>query len=195
MNIDKLIIGLGNPGKQYSETRHNIGYMVANALISKYKGGYNINNVANFSMVKINNQNILVALPLTYMNCSGKAAVYFLDEYKIATSDMLIILDEYNFPVNKIHIKKVTSNGGHNGIASILSETEADDFYILRCGIDRNFGTNELSDYVLSPFSVDEQEAVEAMIDNTVKAVEFYINNKTAKALSYINSKKYLSEL
>jgi len=193
--IDKMIIGLGNPGEKYSDTRHNIGYMIVDKLVQKYKKKYkNKFCIANYSMISIAGQNILFVLPITYMNCSGEAAYYFLKKYKIASSNMLVILDEYNFSIGKIHIKKVSSDGGHNGLASIIANTETLDFHILRCGIDKKFNAGELVDYVLSPFNEDEKNEVDFMINNAVKAIEFYIENEIGKCLSYINSKKYLEE-
>jgi len=195
IKIDKIIIGLGNPGEKYFNTRHNIGQMVADKLVQKYNGKYKHKlGIANYSILSIAGQNILIVLPITYMNCSGAAAYYFTKKYKIENKDMLIVLDEYNFPIGKIHIKKVSSDGGHNGLASIISDTETLDFYILRCGIDKNFGAGELVDYVLASFDESEKDDVNIMIGNGVKAIEFYIENDIGKSLSYINSTKYLEE-
>jgi len=191
--VDKLIIGLGNPGTKYANSRHNIGYDIAINIIKKYNGCYQSKlNIVNYSIINIKEKNVLIALPQTYMNHSGIAAQYLLDKYNIESANMLVILDEYNFPLNKIHIKKVKSDGGHNGLSSILEITDANDFYILRCGIDKDFGSGEMANYVLSKFKKEDQYGVDLMINNVILAIEFYIENEIGKSLSYINSGKYL---
>ena len=119
------------------------------------------------------------------------AVSYFLYKYKIHPKDMLVIADEYNFPVGKVHLKKVKSDGGHNGVASILRMIKSNEFYLLRCGIDQNFGMNELSDYVLSPFKTDEIQERDAMISRAVAGIKIFLNEEPAKAMSIINSSDF----
>jgi len=195
--IDKLIVGLGNPGRKYMNTRHNIGYRVAYNYVLKYNFAFKTElNIAEYSIITIKTKeiekNILVVLPLTYMNKSGIAVNHFITKYNIPTEDMLIVLDEYNFPLTKIHIKKVSSYGGHNGLNSIMTATNDKKFHILRCGIGNNFAPGELADYVLSKFDTEEKENVKETIKNAGTAIDFYINNEIGKTLSYINSGEYL---
>jgi len=196
ISIDKIIIGLGNPGDKYRTTRHNIGYMVATALIEKFNGKIeNISRVANYSIIDINSKKTLVVLPLTFMNRSGIAAKYFLEKYKLSPKDLLIIVDEYNFSLGKIHLKSAGSDGGHNGIFSIINELDTVEFFRLRCGIDKKFGQNELVDYVLSDFNENEKDTVNEMIENSVKAIDFFIKtDNEGKAMSMINSGKFLED-
>lgn len=188
----KIIIGLGNYGNEYLRTRHNIGYMVAAALIEKHNGKIEkISGIANYSIVEIAGKKILIALPLTYMNRSGIAAKRLLAEYSLLPSDLLIVVDEYNFPLGKIHLKSGGSDGGHNGVFSIIDELTSKEFFRLRCGISRNFAANELIDYVLSDFNVDEIDVVDTMVAHSVKAVEYFIEeDNKGKAMSMINSGK-----
>lgn len=193
--IHKIVIGLGNPGVEYKDMRHNIGYSIAKKLTEKYNGKIEkIPRIANYSIIEINNKKILIVLPLTYMNKSGLAAKKFLDKYQVVPENLLIVVDEYNFPLGKIHVKASGGNGGHNGVESIIEELETTEFYRLRCGIDKNFGANELSDYVLSAFEANELVTVNEMIENSVLAIEFFIDNDAGKAMSYINSGKYLEQ-
>ena len=187
---NKIVVGLGNYGSEYFHTRHNIGYMVATALIEKYNGKIEKKSgIANYSIIGIAGQKILVVLPLTYMNRSGIAAKRFLEEYSLLSKDLLIVVDEYNFPLGKIHLKSGGGGGGHNGISSIITEIDSREFFRLRCGISRNFTENELVDYVLSAFNANEIDTVNTMIANSIKAIEFFIEADNAgKAMSMINS-------
>ena len=189
--IDYIIIGLGNPGDKYKNTRHNIGWMCAEALIKKYHGEVKkISQLSYYSHIKIQNENILVAIPITYMNNTGLAVKYFHDNFNILTENIIIIVDEYNFPVGKLHIKSGGGDGGHNGVASIIEETGSSDFYRLRCGIGKNFESGELVNYVLSDFSSEEITAVETMIGNSILAMEYFVTNNKSRAMSMINSTK-----
>jgi len=194
--INKIIIGLGNHGSEYLRTRHNIGYMVATALIEKYNGKIEtILRVADYSIIEIFGQKILVILPLTYMNRSGVAAKYFLEKYLLLPKDLLIIVDEYNFPLGKIHLKASGSDGGHNGIFSIIEALDTVEFFRLRCGIDKNFGQNELVDYVLSDFNENEIATVNKMLQTSICAIEYFIKtDNDVKAMSMINSGKFLED-
>ncbi len=189
--IDYIIIGLGNPGDKYKNTRHNIGWMCAEALIKKYHGEVKkISQLSYYSHIKIQNENILVAIPITYMNNTGLAVKYFHDNFNILTENIIIIVDEYNFPVGKLHIKSGGGDGGHTGVASIIEETGSSDFYRLRCGIGKNFESGELVNYVLSDFSSEEITAVETMIGNSILAMEYFVTNNKSRAMSMINSTK-----
>ncbi len=188
-NIDYFVLGLGNPGSKYKNTRHNIGWMCAESLINKYSGKIEkISQLAYYSHIKIQNKNILVAMPLTYMNNSGEAAKYFLDKFKLQIENIIIIVDEYNFPTGKIHIKSGGGDGGHNGTNSVIKELSSNNFYKLRCGIDKNFGNQELVDYVLSPFTFEELATLKIMIENSILALEYFITNNKSLSMSMINS-------
>ncbi|OGU61078.1 MAG: aminoacyl-tRNA hydrolase, partial [Ignavibacteria bacterium GWF2_33_9] len=146
-----MIVGLGNPGSNYQNNRHNVGYSVIQQMIAE-------NNLDLFEKTRHYltakytkfRKKALLVLPLTYMNLSGEAIIRVSIQYGIKPEHIIIILDEYNFPVGKIQIKSGGSDGGHNGVASVLSKLEKNTFYRLRMGIDHNFGPGELVDYVLS---------------------------------------------
>lgn len=190
-----LIVGLGNPGEKYQKTRHNIGWMVSNAIniekSTKWKLHKNLYLFSNFSMF---GKNVINAIPVTYMNNSGMAVKELLNKYKIPINNVIVIVDEYNFPVGKVHIKKCGSDGGHNGIASIIEETESNDFLKLRCGIGKDFPSGGMVDYVLSDFPETQQTDVMDMIDKAIDSIEHIIKVGFSRAMSDINSERLWKE-
>jgi len=189
MSIDWIILGLGNPGPDYAATRHNIGYRVAERFAGKHGALFApANGPWLEARLRYARQECLVALPTTYMNRSGIAARKLLAQHALPPERLIAIVDEYNFPLGRIHLKLGGSDGGHNGIASIIEELGTERFWRLRCGIGRNFGQGELVDYVLSPFNADELPTVEAMITDAVAALERIARTGIARAATEINA-------
>ncbi len=192
--IDWLIIGLGNPGEKYARTRHNIGWMVADALREQYapsqawaKGKGAWMQVS----ARIAKCNVVIALPTTYMNASGEAVERLRVLYRVPHDLILAIVDEYNFPTGKIHVKQGGSGGGHNGIGSMIEELRTDQFWRLRCGIDKKFSAGGMADYVLGEFPEDEQEQVRSMIRKSILALDLICRKGAAQAMSLVNSAKF----
>jgi PTH1 family peptidyl-tRNA hydrolase len=194
--MEWLIVGLGNPGARYAETRHNIGWMVADAFARKHTVS---KNPALFSAGKgdwhearcaVRGTDVMVILPTTYMNLSGKAADRASKLFHIPKERIVAIVDEYNFPVGRIHLKNSGSDGGHNGTASMIEELGTQAFFRLRCGIDKKFGPGELVDYVLKPFAAEEIVARDAMIDKAVTAIETLIEVGAARAMQIVNAQQ-----
>jgi len=193
---DWLVVGLGNPGAKYSGNRHNIGWMVAEALCDKNKAVLsNSSTIYNACSFYIKNQIVLTAQPTTYMNRSGEAVIKLINEFEIPSGNIIIVIDEYNFSLGKIQIKDNGSDGGHNGMADILDKIGDKNFLRLRCGISKNFGPGGLVDYVLSDFNSNEIELRNQMIKKAVKAIEHtIILNNPNRAMSEINSGKIFPE-
>lgn len=189
MSLDWVIVGLGNPGEEYAHTRHNIGFRVAEAFVAKRQSQFVVGNGPWVEAhIRYARKEILVAQPTTYMNRSGIAARQLLWQHGLSPEQLIAIVDEYNFPVGRIHLKHGGSDGGHNGIASIIAELGTDRFWRLRCGIGRNFGPGELVDYVLSPFLPEELPLVEQMIADAVIAIEQIAKVGIARAATEINA-------
>ncbi|MEN6511198.1 MAG: aminoacyl-tRNA hydrolase [Chloroherpetonaceae bacterium] len=190
-NFDYLIVGLGNPKPHYFNNRHNIGYSIVQKIIEE-KNLKTYDNSKFYTLYLEENQDhkVLFALPLTYMNESGIAIRKIIAKHKIPIEKVVVIVDEYNFPLGKIHLKQGGSDGGHNGIASIITELQNPNFIRLRCGISRNFGPGELIDYVLSDFSQEEIPFVNAMRDKAERGIYYLIENGLARASSDINASK-----
>lgn len=189
--IDFLIAGLGNPGDKYSASRHNIGWMVANALNIKYEKKWTrAGNLYLYSELKIGSKNVMNVLPLTYMNNSGKALIEITRKYDIDYNNLLVIVDEYNFPVGKIHLKRSSGSGGHNGVASVIEELNSTDFMKLRCGIGNDFPPGMMVEYVLANFPKEQIPDVIDMVKKATDAIEHIIKYGFQRAMSDINSEK-----
>jgi peptidyl-tRNA hydrolase, PTH1 family len=194
--MDWLFVGLGNPGERYAETRHNIGWMVAAAFAQKHNTAKSGTPFAkgkgawHEARCSLHGNDVLVILPTTYMNASGEAANHARALFKTPTSRIVALVDEYNFPVGRIHLKNSGSSGGHNGTASMLEKLGSPTFLRLRCGIDKHFGPGELVDYVLKPFADDELAKRDAMIQDGVRALETLIELGTARAMATVNAWK-----
>ena len=188
-NYDWLIVGLGNPGKKYALNRHNTGWMIALAFCEKFNKEFkSYSDLYYQSSFEINSKNVLVALPLTYMNNSGEAVSAICELIKIPVEKILVIVDEYNFPLGKLQLKSGGGDGGHNGIASIIEHLNSNDFFRLRCGIGKNFEAGGMSGYVLSDFEENEIEERNIMINKAVESIEALIRFDSARAMSLVNS-------
>jgi PTH1 family peptidyl-tRNA hydrolase len=186
-----MIVGLGNPGARYAETRHNIGWMVVQAFAARYQAEFQPGKGDWYeARCTLGKERLLLMLPTTYMNASGKAAAKAQQLYGVPLERIVAVVDEYNFPVGKIHLKNSGSDGGHNGMASMIQELGGAAFLRLRCGIDRNFAHGELVDYVLKPFADDEHTMRDAMIQKSVLALETLVRLGTPRAMQLINADK-----
>ena len=150
----KLIVGLGNPGKEYDKTRHNVGFMVMDRLadvlnvsidMKKFKGEY--------AKLKYQGEDVILLKPMTYMNNSGESVIQVMNYFKIDVDDLLVIYDDMDMPVGKLRLRKTGSAGGHNGIKNIIAHLNSQDFKRIRVGIDRHKYMN-VADYVLSRLSL-----------------------------------------
>ncbi|MFR3044069.1 MAG: aminoacyl-tRNA hydrolase [Thomasclavelia spiroformis] len=183
----KLIVGLGNPGKEYAGTRHNCGFMVIDRLASKLNVDVDQNKFKGlYAKVKYHGEDIILLKPLTYMNLSGESVNAVMNFFKIDKDDLLVIYDDLDMPVGKLRLRKTGSAGGHNGIKNIIAHLNSQDFKRIRVGIDRHKYMN-VADYVLSRFSKVESEAIEQGIENAANAVLDYLDNDFNHAMNYYN--------
>lgn len=184
-----LIVGLGNPGSKYAGNRHNIGWMAAEAFCKKHKGEIAESSSIYYSAeVKYARQQVLAVFPTTYMNRSGEAVKKIANKFSIPPNNIIVLVDEYNFPLGKVHLKNSGSDGGHNGIANIIEEMNTPNFIRLRLGIDKKFGMGELVDYVLSDFASDEKEVLDLTINKAIDSIECVLKSGLQRAMSQINS-------
>jgi len=193
--IDLLILGLGNPGERYSNTRHNIGFMLADAIANDRGVDFEADKCdAYFAEAKYAGKVIRIVKPTTFMNLSGRVAKYYQNKYSVPSDKIIAITDEYNFPTGRLHLKMGGSDGGHNGIGSIIYELNTEKFYRLRCGIDKKFGMGGLVDYVLADFPSDENDLIDMMKSNGVKSVKHILKVGFQRAMSDINSGKLFED-
>lgn len=186
--VSWLVVGLGNPGERYAATRHNIGWMVCDAFVRQSGGTFTPGQGLWFeSFVRVGRENVAVILPVTYMNKSGEAAAEAQRLFRVLPEHIVVVVDEYNFPVGKIHLKGQGSDGGHNGVASMIDSLGTEKFWRLRCGIDRNFGPGGLVDYVLAPFAPDEEPARDRMIADATAALKEIVALGARRAMNNVN--------
>lgn len=186
----KLIIGLGNPGKEYTKTRHNIGFEAVDALADNY----NINiNKSKFKALygegKVGNEKVVLVKPQTYMNLSGESVKAFATWYKIKEKDILIIYDDVSLPPGKLRIRIKGSAGGHNGIKSIIQHLGTNEFERLKVGIGEKPQGWNLADYVLSRFTNAELKSIEQTMEDIVGATTLIIEKGIQDAMNKYNPK------
>jgi PTH1 family peptidyl-tRNA hydrolase len=170
-----LIGGLGNIGPEYADTRHNIGFMVADALAKKAMVSFFNMRLAYYTEYNFKGRSIHLIKPTTFMNLSGKALNYWMQELKIPVENILIIVDDLAIPFESIKLKPKGSNAGHNGLKSIEASLGTQNYARLRFGIGDNYPKGRQVDYVLSGFDKDEQPALPALIDRCVDMVESFV--------------------
>ena len=183
-----LIVGLGNIGAEYAQTRHNIGFDVADAFVKQYDGGWHIDRLAEVCQLKIKGRSVTVIKPTTYMNLSGKALKYWLDKEKIALEQSLTIVDELALPLEKIRLRPSGSDAGHNGLKSIQDFTGTNAFPKLRFGIGNNFPKGRQVDFVLGKWRPEEQPVVAQKIDTCVSVITSFILEGIQPAMNRYNN-------
>ncbi len=169
----KLIVGLGNPGKEYSETRHNIGYLFVDEIVKYYNQQFKLDKKLRSESVriKIADEDYIFLKPITFMNLSGEAVVLAMKYYNIDIDNIIIVHDDLDLPVGKIRIRPQGGSGGHNGIKSIIQHLKTQDFKRIRIGIDK--GKYEVIDYVLGKFSKRDQDIINEIINDAPSIIKY----------------------
>jgi PTH1 family peptidyl-tRNA hydrolase len=184
----KLIVGFGNPGSQYENTRHNIGFKVIDELSrrwnvpltqSKFKGIYAIAHKSR--------EKVILLKPLTYMNLSGESIEALMDYYDIELEDLVVIYDDLDLPVGKIRLRQKGSAGGHNGVKSTISHVGTQIFNRIRIGIDRPTNGMSVPDYVLSRFSTAEQPDLTDAVQRSADACENWLEKPFLEVMNHFN--------
>jgi len=183
-----IIIGLGNIGEKYRDTRHNIGWEAVEIAANSLKSGKTIrsNNYIQRKARK-NNQDIIFAWPTTLMNRSGTAIANLLVRYNVNPTEMLVVVDDVHLPLGALRFRTGGSDGGHNGLASIIDYLETEDFPRLRLGIGSNADNIDRADYVLEQFDRSEDEEVKRLLDKSAKAAIFAICHPLEEAMAKHN--------
>ena len=185
----KLVIGLGNKGKQYENTRHNMGFMLVDRYLQykniplKFKEKFN----AMYIETNINGEKVIFIKPMTYMNNSGIAVRAFVDFYKLNSEDVLVISDDLDLDLGKFRLRRNGSSGGHNGLKSIISHLGTDNFKRLRIGISND--KDDVINYVLSKFSKKELNEIATMFDTVVDVLDDYFVMDFTSLMSKYNRK------
>lgn len=186
-----LIVGLGNPGKQYENTRHNVGFDAIDVLVDEYRiPSSGKQHKAMYGKGVIEGQKVILAKPLTYMNLSGEAVRAMVDYYKIdPETELLVIFDDISLAPGNIRIRKKGSAGGHNGIKSIITHLGTQNFQRIKVGVGEKPKNWDLADYVLGAFAKDDRKLVDEALERTAKAAALIVQGEIDEAMNLYNKK------
>ncbi|HBW85806.1 MAG TPA: aminoacyl-tRNA hydrolase [Crocinitomicaceae bacterium] len=184
-----LIVGLGNPGSEYEETRHNIGFKVVDALAKELGGTFSLDKAAYKTEVKFKGRTLVLIKPITYMNLSGKAVNYWLQAEKINLESLVVITDDLALPFGKLRMKGKGSDGGHNGLKDIQAILKTQDYVRLRFGVGSDFAKGKQSDYVLGNWSKEESLDLPGRIGVATEFVKSFSTQGLALTMTNWNNK------
>ncbi|WP_288322525.1 aminoacyl-tRNA hydrolase [uncultured Selenomonas sp.] len=187
----KIIAGLGNPGAEYTQTKHNVGFILVDALaqrlgVSAWKKAFS----SLVAEVRIGSEKVFLVKPQTYMNDSGSALGPMLSYYKIDTKDLIVVHDDMDIPAGAVRIRTKGGSGGHNGIKSIISHVGTEEFPRVRIGIGRPPVGWTVINHVLAPFSTDDASLVGEAIGYLLPAVEYIVTDGVDMAMNRFNPRK-----
>jgi PTH1 family peptidyl-tRNA hydrolase len=185
----KLIVGLGNPGRTYAGTRHNIGFDVLDALAARHGLEWQ-SAPAQALIAKWRTAGALLVKPLTFMNLSGHAVGELQRYFKIELPDLLVIVDEAQLPLGRLRTRPQGSAGGHNGLKSLVEQLGTTEFARLRIGVGRGDGRRDLADHVLDTFDADERAEVSEIVGRAADAVEVFVNEGIDPMMNRFNRKE-----
>ncbi|TAA69690.1 aminoacyl-tRNA hydrolase [Planococcus salinarum] len=184
----KLIIGLGNPGKTYEQTRHNIGFHVIDHLASKWNAPLAQAKFKGMhSVIHRPEGKVMLLKPLTYMNLSGESVSAVMDYYDIGIDDILVIYDDLDLPTGQLRLRQKGSAGGHNGIKSLIQHLGTQNFNRIRIGISRPPAGMKVPDYVLSKFSKEESADIADAVHRSAEACEFWLAKPFIEVMTKYN--------
>lgn len=184
----RIVLGLGNPGEEYRDTRHNVGYRVADAVAERARATMDLHAASSdLGEARWKGRKFVVARPLTFMNRSGEAARALLRRYAADPRDMLVVVDDIHLPLGTIRLRSGGGTGGHNGLEDISRRLGTDDFPRLRVGVGNDFSRGGQSDYVLSPFDPGELDLVDKVIGRGAEAALCFVTDGLQTAMNRHN--------
>ena len=186
-----LVVGLGNIGNEYANTRHNIGFDVANAFVQKHGGAFRVDRLAYVADIKFKGKTFVCICPTTFMNLSGKAVKYWMNKEKIALGNILVIVDELALPLNKLRLRPGGSAAGHNGLSSLEEVLATKEYPRLRFGIGNDYPKGMQSDFVLGQWKKTEEPLVKLKIDASVTTIETFALQGITTAMNQVNNKEF----
>ncbi len=185
----KLVVGLGNPGRQYEKTRHNAGFLFLDVLCEHFGGQWRLDSASAVSEIFVSASKVLLQKPQTYMNRSGDAVVKLARYYKIEPEEILVVHDELDFDFGVMRLKKAGGHAGHNGLRDIIQKIASRDFYRLRVGIGRPPEGWKVADYVLSTMSVQELQEINRLAEDFTGYFSDLISGDVARVMTEINTR------
>ncbi len=184
-----MIVGLGNIGDEYKNTRHNIGFIVLDALAKASNICFETKRYASVCQLKHKGRTLVLIKPSTYMNLSGKAVNYWLQKEKIPVSNMFVIVDDLSLPFGTLRIKYKGGSAGHNGLSNIEQILGNSKYNRMRFGIDNKFKTGNQTNYVLGEWTIEEKEILDEKIEKMVKAIQGFATIGIERTMNYFNGK------
>lgn len=191
-----LIVGLGNPGKEYEQTRHNIGYMALDKFVESFdidnkdkRYEFSVERHAYMTEVKVKGRTLILIKPTTFMNLSGKAVRYWLDKEKIPIENLLIIVDDLALPLGTIRLRMGGSDGGHNGLKDIIAALGHNKFNRLRFGIGNNFAKGRQIDFVLGKIEGEDWNVVDNKLDMCCDIIKSFATIGMDRTMNLFNGK------
>ncbi len=184
-----LIVGLGNPGAEYAETRHNIGFKVLDALAGASNAVFGAGRYGDTCTLRHRGHTLVLIKPQTFMNLSGKAVRYWMQTEKVEIENVLVVVDDIALPFGKLRIRARGSDGGHNGLHNIIWTLEADNFPRMRFGVGGDFPRGTQVDYVLGSWNSEERKELPEKIDTAVKAIQSFVSVGIERTMNLFNTK------
>ncbi len=187
----KLVVGLGNPGPKYRDTRHNIGFLVADELARRFGGEFSMAPAQvpeTFVCKRFSVEPVLVAKPLTYMNKSGEAVAALVRYYGIEAASLLVVVDEIALPFGRLRARARGSAGGHNGLKSVAERLGTTEYARLRLGVGRGDARRDLADHVLSVFEAGERPGLDELVTRAADAAEMFAVDGIERVMNVYNS-------
>ena len=184
-----LIVGLGNIGEEYANTRHNIGFMVLDAIAQENNLKFATDRLASVAQYKFKGKTLILVKPSTYMNLSGKAVNYWLQAEKISKENLLVITDDIALPLGLLRMKGKGSDGGHNGLKSIQETLNSSEYVRLRFGVGSEFSKGKQVDHVLGKWSSEEQKILEPRIKLATEMTQGFSTIGLQRTMTAYNNK------
>ncbi|WP_035054716.1 aminoacyl-tRNA hydrolase [Carnobacterium pleistocenium] len=188
----KMIVGLGNPGSKYKDTKHNIGFIAVDEFAAQHKIEFSkVKFEAIYAEAFIGSEKVLLVKPQTFMNDSGRAVRPLMDYFNVEIEDLIVIYDDLDLPVGKLRFRQKGSAGGHNGIKSMIHHLATADFNRIRIGIDRPLGRQTVVQHVLSGFPKNQHEELLIAVKDSVAALDYWVEGHSfSEVMNQFNKKK-----
>lgn len=184
-----LIVGLGNIGEKYANTRHNIGFKILDFLAHKEDVSFETLKLGDVATLKIKGRTLTLLKPSTYMNLSGKALKYWLDKEKVPLENLLVVTDDLNLPFGTLRLKTKGSDGGHNGLKDIQDKLQTTKYNRLRFGISDSFSKGRQVDYVLGEWSDDENSKLKERLEMSTQVIKSFVLAGVSNTMNEFNGK------
>ncbi|WP_445012681.1 aminoacyl-tRNA hydrolase [Aquimarina discodermiae] len=184
-----LVVGLGNIGPKYHNTRHNIGFRILDALAKEEDLSFETKKLGDMATYKHKGRTILLLKPSTYMNLSGKAVRYWLEKEKVPLENLLVVTDDINLPYGSIRLKAKGSAGGHNGLKDIEAQLQTSKYNRFRFGVGADFGKGRQVDYVLGEWTLEEESIMQERLEKGISLIKSFATAGLANTMNTFNGK------